>query len=224
MSMRQAAEPMGSVRSPMAYFVLVATSGRQIIAGSTIAGVFSLVVLAELAHFRAAPHTIPARRNPAVIVLGYPPLPGGRPHPVQRWRLKVAKRTIERFGVTRVVLSGGATRHGPTEAAVMAKLAKSIGIDPTITILESNSTSTWANIENSSRLVGGCDVVILVSDPIHAARARRYWLRQHPSDSQRVFVTPCVGFGAWWIKVPTFVEGAVRAARSSLQDQRWPKR
>lgn len=198
---------------------MVRASGRQIFAASTVAGVFSLGVLAELMHRRAAPRPAPNGKNPSVVVLGYPSRPGGRPHPVQRWRIKVAKRTIERYGARRVVLSGGASRHGPTEAAVMAKLAKSVGIDPAITILEPNSTSTWANVENSSRLVAGCDVVILVSDPIHAARARGYWLRQHPSDSQRVFVTPCVGIGGWWIKIPTFLYDTLRSARSSLQDR-----
>ena len=192
-------------------------SGRQIFAASTIAGVFSLGVLAELMHHRAAPRPVPGGKHAAVVVLGYPSLPGGRPHPVQRWRIKAAKRTIERYGAIRVVLSGGASRHGPTEAAVMAKLAKAVGIDPTITVLESNSTSTWANVENSSRLVAGCDVVILVSDPIHAARARGYWLRQHPSDIHRVFVTPCVGIGGWWIKIPTFLYDALRSARSNLE-------
>lgn len=100
----------------------------------------------------------------------------------------------------------------------MAKLAKSVGIDPGITILESKSTSTWANVENSSRLVAGCDVVILVSDPIHAARARGYWLRQYPSDAERVFVTPCVGLGTWWMKIPTFLDGTLRSARARIQN------
>lgn len=99
----------------------------------------------------------------------------------------------------------------------MAKLAITLGIDPAITILESNSTSTWSNVENSSRLVAGSDVVIIVSDPIHAARARRYWIRQHPLDGSRVFVTPCAGLGSWWLKIPTFLDGAFRSARAKQQ-------
>ena len=128
---------------------------------------------------------------------------------------------LERYGASRLVLSGGASRHGPTEAAVMAKVAKSVGIDPAITILESKSTSTWANVENSFRLVAGSEVVILVSDPIHAARARDYWLRQHPSDIDRVFVTPFVGIGDWWIKIPTFLDSEFRSARSRLLRRYW---
>jgi hypothetical protein len=190
---------------------------RNSILRSVVVGVFSLGVLAEVMHSRAASLSVPAGRSTSVVVLGYPSWRGGRPHPVQRWRVKLAKKTIDRHGADRVVLSGGPTRSGPTEASVMAKLAVAVGIDPTITILESESMNTWSNVKFSSTLVGDSAVVILVSDPVHAAWARRYWVRQHPSDTDRVFVTPCAGLGSWWMKIPTALDGFRRSAQSALR-------
>ncbi len=99
----------------------------------------------------------------------------------------------------------------------MAELAVAVGIDPAITILESESMNTWSNVKFSSTLVADSAVVILVSDPVHAAWARRYWLRQHPSDADRVFVTPCAGLGSWWMKIPTALDGIRRSAQSALR-------
>ena len=190
---------------------------RDSILRSVVVGFVSLGVMAEVMHSRAAPRRVPESARTSVVVLGYPSLPGGRPHPVQRWRVKLAKKTIDRHGAHRVVLSGGPTRSGPTEASVMATLAAAVGIDPTITILESESINTWTNVKFSSTLVEDSEVVVLVSDPVHAAWARRYWLRQRPSDADRVFVTPCAGLGSWWMKVPTALDGFRRSAQSALR-------
>ena len=190
---------------------------RDSILRSVVVGFVSLGVMAEVMHSRAASLRVPESGSTSVVVLGFPSLPGGRPHPVQRWRVKLAKKTIDRHGAHRVVLSGGQTRSGPSEASVMAELAVAVGIDPTITILESESMNTWSNVEFSSSLVADSAVVILVSDPVHAGWARRYWLRQHPSDTDRVFVTPCAGLGSWWMKIPTALDGFRRLAQSVLR-------
>jgi vancomycin permeability regulator SanA len=191
---------------------------RNSILRSVVVGFVSLGVLAEVMHGRAASLRVPETRgSTSVVVLGYPSWRGGQPHPVQRWRVELAKKTIDRHGADRVVLSGGPTRTGPTEASVMAKLAVAVGIDPAIIILESESMNTWSNVKLSSALVADSAVVILVSDPVHAAWARKYWLRQHPSDADRVFVTPCAGLGSWWMKIPTALDGFRRSAQSVLR-------
>jgi hypothetical protein len=183
----------------------------------SVVGFVALGVMAEVMHSRAASRRVPESASTSVVVLGYPSLLGGRPHPVQKWRVRLAKKTIDRHGADRVVLSGGQTRSGPSEASVMAKLADAVGIDPAITILETESVNTWSNVQFSSVLVEDSAVVILVSDPVHAAWARRYWLRQHPSDADRVFVTPCAGLGSWWMKIPTALDGFRRSAQSALR-------
>lgn len=187
---------------------------RATILRSVVVGFVSVGVVAEVMHRRAAPLRVPDRGDTAVVVLGYPSLHGGRPHPVQRWRVELAKKTIDRHGAHRVVLSGGQSRGGPTEASVMERLAVAVGIDPTTIILESESLDTWTNVQFSSALVTDSAVVVLVSDPVHAARARRYWLRQHPSDADRVFVTQCAGLGSWWMKIPAALDGFRRSAQS----------
>lgn len=190
---------------------------RDSILRSAVVGFVSLGVIAEVMHHRAASRRVPRSAHTSLVVLGYPSLPGGRPHPVQRWRVELAKKTIDRHGAHRVVLSGGPTRRGRTEASVMAELAVSAGIDPAITVLESDAMNTWSNVEFSSVLVADSDVVILVSDPVHAAWARRYWLRQRPADANRVFVTQSAGIGSWWIKIPTALDGFRRSAQSALR-------
>jgi uncharacterized SAM-binding protein YcdF (DUF218 family) len=187
---------------------------RATILRSVVAGFVSLGVIAEVMHRRAAPLRVPDRGDTSVVVLGYPSLRDGRPHPVQRWRIELAKKTIDRHGAHRVVLSGGQTRGGPSEASVMERLAVATGIDPTAIILETESVSTWTNVQFSSTLVADSAVVILVSDPVHAARARRYWLQQHPADADRVFVTQCAGLGSWWMKIPTALDGFRRSAQA----------
>jgi vancomycin permeability regulator SanA len=187
---------------------------RATILRSVVVGFVSVGVVAEVMHRRAAPLRVPDRGDTAVVVLGYPSLHGGRPHPVQRWRVELAKKTIDRHGAHRVVLSGGQSRGGPTEASVMERLAVAVGIDPTTIILETESLDTWTNVQFSSALVTDSAVVVLVSDPVHAARARRYWLRQHPSDADRVFVTQCAGLGSWWMKIPAALDGFRRSAQS----------
>jgi uncharacterized SAM-binding protein YcdF (DUF218 family) len=187
---------------------------RATLLRSVVVGFVSLGVVAEVMHRRAAPLRVPDSGDTAVVVLGYPSLRDGRPHPVQRWRIELAKKTIDRHSARQVVLSGGQTGCGPTEASVMEMLAVAIGIDPTTIILEAESMDTWTNVQFSSVLVAESAVVILVSDPVHAARARRYWLRQHPSDADRVFVTQCAGLGSWWMKIPTALDGLRRSAQS----------
>jgi hypothetical protein len=80
---------------------------RDAIWRSAVVGFVSLGVMAEVMHRRAASLRIPESASTSVVVLGYPSLPGGRPHPVQKWRVALAKKTIDRHGADRVVLSGG---------------------------------------------------------------------------------------------------------------------
>ncbi len=96
----------------------------------------------------------------------------------------------------------------------MADIATSLGYpgptNPAV-ILETNATSTWENVHGSAPLVEGADIVILVSDPLHARRAQRYWHQQHPGDTDRVFVTDgSPRFADWWMKIPTAAVSAVR--------------
>jgi hypothetical protein len=64
--------------------------------------------------------------------------------------------------------------------------------------------STWQNIELSLPMVDGFDRLAIVSDPLHAARGRRFVRAQHPDLAAHL-----VSAGEYrlleraWLKVPT---------------------
>lgn len=117
----------------------------------------------------------------------------------------------------RVVFTGGSTTGDRTEAAVMAEVAARLGLGDGATsgvtvLCEDTSISTWQNVANTMDLVADASAVVLVSDPLHAARARAYWLRQRPEDTDRVEVTDQSGLlDHWWLQVPTAVREVARA-------------
>ena len=115
-----------------------------------------------------------------------------------------------------VVMSGGAVRRETSEAETMAARARDLGLDPRHIRTEVTSRNTWENVANSAPLVADCRTVIFVSDPMHAARARRYWRHQFPDDADRVFRggdrRP---FAHWWVATPAaFYELGDRGPRS----------
>ena len=69
-------------------------------------------------------------------------------------------------------------RSGRSEAAELAELACAIGLDPALVVLEERSRTTRENVVHAAGLIGEATTVVLVSDVLHAARARAYWKRQ----------------------------------------------
>ncbi|MFV0259246.1 MAG: YdcF family protein [Acidimicrobiales bacterium] len=155
-------------------------------------GLGAAVVAAEFAHRAVAGH-IPAGVPSTVVVLGYRSGRDGRPNRVQRWRIDQAARVVRHHRVDRMIITGGRTGGGDrSEAAVMAELAETRhpGLPPIV--CEEEATSTWENVHRTIPLVDPEAPVILVSDPLHAGRARRYWLDQRPQDHNRVHVLDTV--------------------------------
>ncbi len=167
---------------------------------------------AARAHAAATQTTVPPGDRVAIVVLGYPSRRNGQPHPIQRWRAQLAVKSAESYDAELVVFTGGVDRSLRSEASVVAELAETMGLTSVIVALEERSTDTWENVAAAAELVGSADVVVIVSDPLHAARARLYWLKQRPADSDRVFITGCSGFwDHWWLKLPTAVDAALHA-------------
>ncbi|WP_231116140.1 YdcF family protein [Motilibacter rhizosphaerae] len=119
-----------------------------------------------------------------MLVLGYRSRRGDRLHPVQRWRTEVGVRSLAAGG--RLVLSGGPTGDGRSEAAVMAEHALALGVPASAVVLEEGSRSTWDNVALSLPLLEDADVIRIASDPLHAARARAYLVRQRPDLARRL--------------------------------------
>jgi uncharacterized SAM-binding protein YcdF (DUF218 family) len=146
-----------------------------------------------------------AGRPSAVVVLGHPARRSGRPHRVQRARVAAAVAVFRAVDANRIVMCGGARKNPIVEADVMVRLARELGVDADALVAERRSTTTWENVSEAAPLVRDCAAVHIVSQPLHAARARRYWLRQFPDDGNRVFVTLGDVDTRWWIAAPIAV-------------------
>ena len=152
------------------------TRPAPLVAG--LAAVTAAVAAAQAVHWSLARTGTepPADGEVVIVVLG---VPGTNPvlRAVQRWRAALAAETAERLPVGRVVFTGGVTRSGRSEAAELAGLACRHGLDPALVVLEERSRTTRQNVQHAAGLVGDAAAVVLVSDVLHASRARSYWQR-----------------------------------------------
>lgn len=118
-------------------------------------------------------------------------------------------RTCSALDVARpgdvLVLSGGGVAGAVPEARLLADAARDLGWNGEIR-LEEHSGSTWENIENSARLLEDADRIVIVSEPVHAAKARRFLALQRPELAARLLPTttpdgeePLPRAGAWGV-------------------------
>lgn len=121
----------------------------------------------------------PAGETQAVVVLGFRN-PGPAANVVNRWRVRAGLRSVDPAARARLVLSGGATTSGRTEARVLADHAVGVlGYDGPL-VLEEESRTTWENVARVLPLVEDADRITFVSQPAHALKARVYVARQRP--------------------------------------------
>jgi uncharacterized SAM-binding protein YcdF (DUF218 family) len=150
------------------------------------------VAAAELLHWQASHGLLtagpaPAAASEAVVVLGYPTPRSGRLHPLQRWRVEIGVRSMRPGRDSRLVFTGAGKPGRPSEAEVMSAYAQErFGVPADQIVLEREARNTQQNVELSMRLVDGVQVVTFASDPLHAARARRYALELLPAGSVRL--------------------------------------
>lgn len=164
------------------------------------------VAASELLHWSASRWDLaaPAPSGPcALIVLGYPTKRSGELRAVQRWRVEMAKRALDRLSAELVVFSGSASRGRPAEGDAMAAYAEVLGVPARLIATESRASTTWENVEFSMPLLENFDRLAFVSDPLHAARARRYLRAQRPELARRLVSAGEYRFlERWWLKVP----------------------
>ncbi len=123
-----------------------------------------------------------------VLVLGCPGRPDGTPSPTQRWRNDLA-----------VAAAGPATRFVVTghrgEAAQLARdLRERHRIAADRITEEPDAENTWGNVARSAPLISVGSRVLIVSDPLHAARAADYWRRQFPARAAELLPVRPVGW------------------------------
>jgi uncharacterized SAM-binding protein YcdF (DUF218 family) len=134
---------------------------------------------AELATWRASRQEYPAHAaaGPAggedvVLVLGFPARRDGRAGWVQRWRVRIARRSAPPGAL--FVFTGGAVGRSVAEADVMASLAHEAGVPHDRIVHERTARTTRENLTRSLPWVEHARTLRIASTALHARRARRY--------------------------------------------------
>ena len=121
--------------------------------------------------------TVP--RGQAVLVLGHADA-SPRAGWINRRRIARGLAALEADGV--LIVSGGAVAGRRSEARLLADAARDAGYRGPIA-LEEASRSTWENVEPRARIV-------IVSEPVHAAKARALLAAQRPDLAARLVADP----------------------------------
>ncbi|WP_235146997.1 MULTISPECIES: YdcF family protein [unclassified Amycolatopsis] len=146
----------------------------------------------------------------AVVVLGYRNR-GSRANFVNRWRVRAAVRS-QAPGPSRLVLCGGAVGGTETEAALMARYAREYGYRGEL-MLETESRSTRENVLGAVPLIEDADRIKIVSDSLHAEKARHYLRRHRPDLAERLVPGRDYRFGEWLAVKPVLAVMGKRSLR-----------
>ena len=120
----------------------------------------------------ATPPDYPVNAD-AALVLGAAAW-GDKPSPVFRERIRHAVELYKNGQVRWIVFTGGTPVPGyPSEAEVGREFALKAGVPMTAMLAETESRTTWANLQNARTLAEpfGIHTYLLVSDPWHMRRA-----------------------------------------------------
>ena len=114
------------------------------------------------------------------LVLGAKVLAGGVASPVLRYRAEHAAELWHRGAVRAIVASGAERWHGPSEAAVIARICIEKGVPEAALHLEERASTTEENILFSMGFLEalGAREVLIVTDRPHSFRARLVARRQ----------------------------------------------
>ncbi|SHE25986.1 YdcF family protein [Actinomyces glycerinitolerans] len=123
-------------------------------------------------------------RGEAVVVLGHAD-PGPIAGRDNRQRVRAGLRS-RRLPDSRLIFSGGAVAGPVPEAELMARYATDrLGYAGPLD-LETTSRSTWENIAAVIPMIEDADRIIIVSEPVHALKARLFLRRQRPDLAARL--------------------------------------
>lgn len=165
--------------------------------GMIVVGFVAVVytVTVEARHWAANRRLAPSSpaRSRAYLVLGCPPRPDGSLSPTQQWRVDLALRSWRPGDL--LVISGAAMRGLPSEAVVMSIYAQQRGVPPADIVVESQARSTPENVMYALPWLRQASQVMVVSDPLHAARAIRFLRQRAPQVAGRVVQLPGYRFG-----------------------------
>jgi pimeloyl-ACP methyl ester carboxylesterase/uncharacterized SAM-binding protein YcdF (DUF218 family) len=123
----------------------------------------------------------------AVLVLGHPARDDGTPDPMQEDRVDYGVEVYRGMHCERLIVSGAAVGNAFVEADIMATLARSRGVAGPEIFIKRHARNTWENIGFSLPVLKSQDGIFIVSEGLHARRARRYLCRQAPDLCARTF-------------------------------------
>lgn len=183
-------------------------------------GLLWLTAWGEFVHWRAsralAQKRLPARTE-AIVVLGYRNTRGDRANVLNRWRVRVALRSIDpTMDTSTLVCSGGSGAASVSEAALLADYAVAERGFTGQVRLEDRSRSTWQNVENVIPLLEHVDQIKIGSNPLHAQKARLYLSHLRPDLAGRLVRAADYRLGEAWPLKPLFALYGLRdLARST---------
>ena len=172
-----------------------------------LAGAAGAVLLCgELVHWRASyvlTHADPGGPE-VIVVLGFRNRSRRRANALNRSRVRAGLRSIDPGAPSsRLVLCGAAAyRDGPSEAALMARYAREERGFTGELILDERSRSTWENVANAIPYLEDAARIKVVSDPVHAQRARLYLQHQRPDLAGRLVRAADYRPGEWVLLKP----------------------
>lgn len=154
----------------------------------------------EWEHWRAAGRhlgTEPGGRGTgeAVVVLGFRNR-GSRANLINRWRVRAGLRSqAPGLGPSRLVLVGGPVGGPRSEAELMAAYARGACGYAGPLLTESSSRTTWENVRNVIPLIADADRIKIVSNSLHAERARAVLWELRPDLGERLAAGADYRFG-----------------------------
>ena len=164
----------------------------------------------------------------AIVVLGYRNR-GTRVNAMNRWRVRAGLRSRQpQLGPSRLVLCGGCVAGEVAEAQLMASYARgSCGYVGEL-ITETGSRSTWENVQNAIPLIEDAGRIKIVSNSLHAEKARLYLWNRRPDLAERLVPAADYRFGELILIKPVMAALGLwkihSAARSGISAEGSPVR
>ena len=176
----------------------------------------------EFEHWRSSRRRMGSRpggtgAGEAVLVLGYRNR-GTRANIINRWRVRAGLRSRQPWaGPSRVVLCGGAVGGRVAEAELMACYARESRGYAGELIIEAGSRSTWENVQNAVPLIEHADRIKIVSNSLHAEKARFYLWQHRPDLADRLVPAADYRFGELTVLKPVMAAIGHRHLRSAVR-------
>ncbi len=122
---------------------------------------------------------------------------------VNRWRIRAGLRSQRPdLGPSRLVLCGGNLGGTISEAELMADYLSRRHRYRGDLRLETTSHSTWQNIENAIPLIEDVERIKIVSNALHAEKARTYLAHLRPDLAAKLAPGAEYRFGEWTLIKP----------------------